>query len=66
MRDRLLTTGIVGTIVAALCCFTPILVWALALTGLGAYAGWVDYFAIPLLGIFLALTLIALVRRRYA
>lgn len=58
-------TGAIGSIVAAVCCFTPLLVWALAVTGLAAYAGWVDYIAVPMLGIFLAVMIIALVRRRY-
>jgi mercuric ion transport protein len=66
MKDRLLATGIIGSIIAAICCFTPLLVWALALTGFAAFAGWVDYVAIPLLGIFIAITLIALARRRQA
>lgn len=66
MADRFLTTGIVGSIIAAICCFTPLLVWLLAFVGLSAYAGWIDYIAIPMLGIFIALTLIALVRKRYA
>ncbi len=65
MKDRLLITGVTGSILAAVCCFTPLLAWALALAGLSVYIGWIDYVAIPLLGIFVALTLIALVRRRY-
>jgi mercuric ion transport protein len=33
-NDRLLKIGIIGTVVAALCCFTPILVVLVAAVGL--------------------------------
>ena len=66
MKDRLLATGIIGTIIAALCCFTPFLVWAFAVTGFAAFTGWIDYVAIPILGIFVAITIIALARRKSA
>ncbi len=65
MKNPLLVTGLIGTIIAAICSFTPALAWAMAFGGLAAYVGWIDYIAIPMLGIFAAMTLIALVRRRY-
>ena len=40
--NRLLIAGVVGTVVAALCCFTPILVVLLALIGLGALTGYLS------------------------
>jgi mercuric ion transport protein len=37
MNDRtLLRTGIIGTLVAAVCCFTPLLVLVLGAVGLSA------------------------------
>lgn len=40
MTDRgLLTTGVVGTIIAAVCCFTPALVVLLGAVGLPAWLG---------------------------
>lgn len=64
MKDRLLTTGIAGTVIAALCCTTPILVIALGALGLSAWLGWVDYVLLPALALCLAITIYALWRRR--
>ncbi len=63
-HETLLKAGIVGTIVAALCCFTPVLVWTLAAVGLAAAVGWVDMIALPALAVFAALTVFALWKRR--
>lgn len=63
MTDRgLLTTGVIGTIVAALCCFTPLLVVVLAALGLSAWLGWLDIVLLPALGVFLCITVYALLR----
>jgi mercuric ion transport protein len=63
--NRLLGTGIVGTIVSALCCFTPVLVIMLGGLGLSAWLGWLDYFLLPALVGFASLTVYAVyVRRR--
>ena len=63
MRDRLLTVGIVGSVVAAICCFTPALVLLLGAVGLSAVVGWLDAALLPALLIFLAITGYALYRR---
>ncbi len=63
MRDRLLRIGVVGTVVAALCCFTPVLVVLLAVVGLSALVGWLDYVLLPVMAVFAALTIYALTRR---
>ena len=39
---RLLTIGIIGTAIAALCCFTPVLVVLFGFVGLSAALGWAD------------------------
>lgn len=63
MTNRgLLTTGIVGTIIAALCCFTPLLVVLLSAVGLSARLGWLDFVLLPALGIFILITVYAGVR----
>ncbi len=63
MNDRkLLATGIVGTIIAAICCFTPALVILLGAVGLSAWLGWLDYVLLPGLGIFLGITAYAVFR----
>ena len=65
MKDRtVLRTGVIGTAVAALCCFTPILVVLVGLAGLSAIVGWLDYALFPALFFFIALTAFALHRRR--
>ena len=64
MRDRtLLTTGIVGTVIAALCCFTPVLAILLGVVGVSLVGGWLDYILLPAIAIFLGITLYALGRR---
>lgn len=64
MKDKLLLTGIVGTVIAALCCFTPLLVVLLGAVGLSAAIGWLDFVLLPALAGFAGLTLYALARRR--
>jgi mercuric ion transport protein len=61
----LLRVGIIGTAVAALCCFTPVLVVLLGAVGLSAI-GWLDYALLPALVLFLGLTVFALWKRRSA
>ena len=63
-NQRLLGIGVVGSIIAALCCFTTILVSLLALVGLSAAVGWLDYVLFPALFIFIAITVYAVYRLR--
>ena len=50
MNDKkLLRNGIVGTVIAALCCFTPVLVIMLGFAGLSAIIGGLDYGLFPML-----------------
>ncbi len=58
-----LRTGIVGTAVMAICCFTPVLVVAFGIVGVSAWLGWIDWVLFPALAAFLALTAFALARR---
>lgn len=60
----LLKVGIVGSIVAALCCFTPLLVVIFGAIGLSAWVGGLDAILFPALAIFLALTVYALWKLR--
>jgi mercuric ion transport protein len=61
---KLIATGIVGTVIAALCCFTPILVVLLGAVGLSAWLGWLDYVLLPALTFFIALTVFAVWQRQ--
>ena len=60
----LLRTGIAGSVVAALCCATPILVILFGVLGLSAWVGWLDYVLIPALVVFVGITIYALRCRR--
>ena len=63
MKDRLLQIGIIGTIVAAICCFTPVLVVLLGAVGFSALIGYLDIVLLPALVIFLVITGYALWKR---
>ena len=67
MDDRkLLRVGVAGAVVAALCCFTPLLVLLLTTVGLSAVVGWLDFVLLPALVIFAGIAFYALIRQRRA
>jgi len=62
--NRLLGAGIIGGVVTALCCFTPVLVLLFGVVGLGALTGYLDYVLLPALAFFVGLTIYAVARKR--
>tara|TARA_R110002095_G_scaffold212739_1_gene202460 strand:- start:126 stop:518 length:393 start_codon:yes stop_codon:yes gene_type:complete len=48
-KKTLLRRGLIGSTIAAICCFTPFLVVVVAGVGLSAIVGWLDYALFPLL-----------------
>ena len=66
MKNRLLKIGVVGSVLAALCCFTTVLVILFGAVGLSAVVGYLDIVLLPALAIFLAITGYALWKRRKA
>ena len=62
-NNKLLATGLIGTAIAALCCFTPILVILLGAVGLSAIVGYLDYVLLPALGILVLITIYTLWKR---
>jgi len=56
--------SLIGTVVVALCCFTPVLVIVLTALGLAAWVGYLDFVLLPLLAILIALTILAYRRHR--
>ena len=56
--------GVIGTIIVALCCFTPVLVVLFGFVGLSAVIGYLDYVLFPALAFFVLLTIYALWRKR--
>lgn len=65
-QKNLLKIGVVGTVIAALCCFTPVLVILFGAVGLAAMVGYLDYVLFPALAFFILLTIYALWRRQQA
>lgn len=64
MKDAtILKTGIVGSVIAAICCFTPVLVVVFGVVGLSAWLGWLDYVLLPALAIFLGMSAYGLWRQ---
>lgn len=66
MNDKLLFTGVFGSVITTLCCFTPILAIALPTAGLGGLLGYLynDAVLLPALTVFIIITGVALWRRR--
>ncbi len=62
--DTLVKTGIAGGVLAALCCATPILAFALGGVGLSALAAKADFVLIPVLIASVALLGLGIYRRR--
>ncbi len=63
-NKALLRTGVIGTVIAVICCFTPVLVIALGAVGLSAWLAWLDFVLLPTVILFVAVTAMALIRRR--
>ena len=63
MNDRLLKMGTIGTVIAALCCFTPVLVVLFGFVGLSAVVGYLDFGLLPALAVFVLITIYAVIRR---
>jgi hypothetical protein len=60
----LLRASVIGMVLVALCCFTPILVILLGTVGLAALTGYLDVVLLPALAFFIGLTLYAIWRKK--
>lgn len=65
-NTRLLRIGIGGAVLAALCCFTPILVVLLGVVGAAAWVSYLDFVLLPALAVFVGITVHAWCCRRQA
>jgi mercuric ion transport protein len=63
---KLLCTGVAGTALAALCCFTPALVLLFGALGVSAWLAWADFVLLPALLGCIALVAYALYAARQA
>ena len=59
-KNKLLKAGLVGSIVTAICCFTPFLVVIFGLAGLSPLVIYLDVVLLPLLVVFVGITAYAL------
>ncbi len=63
MNNRaLLGVGVAGGALAAICCFTPVLVVGLGAVGLTAWLAWADMVLLPALAIFIGLAAYGLIQ----
>jgi mercuric ion transport protein len=62
MSNKLLKVGLLGSVITALCCFTPILVGVLSVFGLGVIISYLDFVLLPLLAVFIVLTIVGFIR----
>jgi len=53
-----------GTILVAICCFTPVLVLLVGAVGLSAFTPYLDYVLFPALAVFLVLTIVSYRKRK--
>ncbi|MGD9724820.1 MAG: mercury resistance system transport protein MerF [Alphaproteobacteria bacterium] len=65
-NSTIVKTGVAGSAIVAVCCFTPVLVLLLGSIGLSAWLGWLDYILLPALAIFLGASVYGLWRCRGA
>lgn len=64
--NKLICTGGAGSVIVAICCFTPALVVLLGAVGLSAWLGWIDFVLFPFLALFLGIAAYGLWRRQRA
>ena len=65
-NNRLFKVGVVGSILSALCCFTPVLVVVFGAVGLSSMLGLIDYMVLPALAGFVLLTMYAVLKKKPA
>lgn len=67
MSDKkMICTGATGTVIAAICCFTPLLVILFGAVGLTAWLAYADYVLFPILFACIGLLAFGLYRYRFA
>jgi len=62
--QKFIRLGLIGSVLAALCCFTPILVILLSAIGLSLFIPWLDFILLPLLGGFLLLLVVGIWQKK--
>lgn len=65
MSSKMFKTGVLGGIVTAICCFTPILVIIFSAVGLAAAIKYLDFVLFPMLAIFIVLAVVGFIKLRH-
>jgi mercuric ion transport protein len=55
-------TSLAGTLLVALCCFTPVLVLALGAAGLSAYIPYLDFILLPAFAVLIITTVVSFIK----
>lgn len=63
MSPKWFRAGIIGAVIAVICCVTPLAVVVLGALGLSAFAVWIDVIAVPAVLIFGTIAIVAYVKR---
>ena len=64
--SQIFRVGIIGTIVTAVCCFTPVLPFILSAIGISRFVSYLDMVLMPLLAIFAGIAIFGFLKRRSA
>jgi mercuric ion transport protein len=56
--------AVIGTVLVALCCFTPLLVVVLGAIGLSAFTSYLDYALLPALAVMIVMTVVSYLKWR--
>lgn len=65
MTSKMFKTGVLGGIVTAICCFTPILVIIFSAVGLAAAIKYLDFVLFPMLAMFIVLAVVGFIKLRH-
>ncbi|SQD77041.1 mercury resistance system transport protein MerF [Moritella yayanosii] len=65
MSRKMFKTGVLGGIVTAICCFTPILVIIFSAVGLAAAIKYLDLVLFPMLAMFIVLAVVGFIKLRH-
>jgi mercuric ion transport protein len=63
--NKLMWTGVAGSVIAAICCFTPALVLLLGGIGLSAWLAWADKLVLPAAAAFIGIAALGFYRLRH-
>ncbi len=63
-RKKGFVAAVIGTVLVALCCFTPLLVVTLGIVGLSSLTPYLDYILFPALVVMIIVTVVSFIKWR--